>query len=124
MQNMGPPLPLPAPAPKRFYTVQRVNGNGGNGKGDGVAGPHKHTLEDSDRVKKNSVTRWMAKNEKDNKKKVQVSRLLLSYLVRWTCNKSLGVHPFTCWRSTRTSFEFSGDRHCLKQLAVASCSET
>jgi hypothetical protein len=57
--------------PKKFYTLQRVNGNGGNGKGDGVAGPHKHSLEESDRVKKNSVLRWMMKNEKD-KKKVQV----------------------------------------------------
>jgi glutathione S-transferase len=57
---------------KKFYTIQRVNGNGGNGKGDGVAGPHKHTLEESDRVKKNSVQRWLTKNERE-KKKVQVS---------------------------------------------------
>ncbi|KAF2639771.1 hypothetical protein P280DRAFT_499310 [Massarina eburnea CBS 473.64] len=53
---------------QKFYTIQRVNGNGGNGKGDGVAGPHKHTLEDSDRVKKNSVQRWLMKNERDKKK--------------------------------------------------------
>lgn len=52
----------------RYYTIQRVNGNGGNGKGDGVAGPHKHTLEDSDRVKKNSVTRNLLKDEKERKK--------------------------------------------------------
>jgi hypothetical protein len=49
-----------------------VNGNGGNGKGDGVAGPHKHTLEESDRVKKNIVIRTLVKSEKDVKK-VQVS---------------------------------------------------
>ncbi|KAH9870660.1 hypothetical protein IAQ61_006138 [Plenodomus lingam] len=66
----GPPL-SPGPPPKKFYTFQRVNGNGGNGKGDGVAGPHKHTLEESDRVKKNSVLRWQAKMEKDDRKKVQ-----------------------------------------------------
>ncbi|KAF9740539.1 hypothetical protein PMIN06_001615 [Paraphaeosphaeria minitans] len=54
--------------PKKFYTLQRVNGNGGNGKGDGVAGPHKHTLEDSDRVKKNSVQRWLMKNEREKKR--------------------------------------------------------
>ena len=60
-----------ASTPKRYFTIQRVNGNGGNGKGDGVAGPHKHTLEDSDRVKKNSVQRWMLKDEKE-KKKTQV----------------------------------------------------
>ncbi|KAF2197088.1 hypothetical protein GQ43DRAFT_444542 [Delitschia confertaspora ATCC 74209] len=59
-------------AQKKIYTMQRVNGNGGNGKGDGVAGPHKHTLEESDRVKKNSVMRWMMKNGKEiiGKKKV------------------------------------------------------
>ncbi|KAH7095709.1 glutathione S-transferase [Paraphoma chrysanthemicola] len=66
----GPPS-LPRPPPKKFYTLQRVNGNGGNGKGDGVAGPHKHTLEESDRVKKNSVIRWLAKLEKDDRKKSQ-----------------------------------------------------
>ena len=64
---------LPGPPPKKFYTFQRVNGNGGNGKGDGVAGPHKHTLEESDRVKKNSVMRWQAKIDKDDRKKAQVS---------------------------------------------------
>lgn len=62
--------------PSRFYTLQRVNGNGGNGKGDGVAGPHKHTLEESDRVKKNSVQRWLMKNERE-KKKAQVRFSLL-----------------------------------------------
>lgn len=67
--------------PKKFYTLQRVNGNGGNGKGDGVAGPHKHSLEESDRVKKNSVLRWMMKNEKD-KKKVQVSTAVF-FSIEW-----------------------------------------
>lgn len=56
---------------KKFYTIQRVNGNGGNGKGDGVAGPHKHQLEESDRVKKNSVVRWLMKNDRE-RKKIQV----------------------------------------------------
>ncbi len=56
---------------QRYYTIQRVNGNGGNGKGDGVAGPHKHTLEESDKVKKNSVQRHFIKEEKE-KKKTQV----------------------------------------------------
>jgi hypothetical protein len=50
-----------------------VNGNGGNGKGDGVPGPHKHSLQESDRVKKNSVLRWQAKVEKGDRKKPQVS---------------------------------------------------
>lgn len=52
----------------RFYTIQRVNGNGGNGKGDGVPGPHKHNLADSDNIKKNSVQRHMIKLDKDEKK--------------------------------------------------------
>jgi glutathione S-transferase len=46
---------------QRLWTIQRVNGNGGNGKGDGVAGPHKHTLERSDEIKKNSVQRLLAR---------------------------------------------------------------
>lgn len=58
----------PGATGKRYYTIQRVNGNGGNGKGDGVAGPHKHTLEESDRVKKNSVQRWLINKTKEEKK--------------------------------------------------------
>jgi len=61
-------LPMPGSNGKRFFTIQRVNGNGGNGKGDGVAGPHKHTLADSDRVKKNSIQRQLLKDEKEMKK--------------------------------------------------------
>ncbi|KAG9255025.1 uncharacterized protein F5Z01DRAFT_620901 [Emericellopsis atlantica] len=53
---------------QKFWTVQRVNGNGGNGKGDGVAGPHRHSLQKSDEIKKNSVQRWLAKQEKETKK--------------------------------------------------------
>lgn len=52
----------------KLYTIQRVNGNGGNGKTDGVGGGHRHTLEDSDRVKKNSVHRYLLKKSKDEKK--------------------------------------------------------
>jgi hypothetical protein len=59
-------------AGQRFWTIQRVNGNGGNGKGDGVAGPHRHTLERSDEIKKSSVQRFMAMRDKEVKK-TQVS---------------------------------------------------
>lgn len=52
----------------RYYTLQRVNGNGGNGKSDGVPGAHKHTLVESDRIKKNSIQRLSAKKDKDEKK--------------------------------------------------------
>lgn len=66
------PFQLPRSHPglhgARYFTIQRVNGNGGNGKGDGVAGPHKHTLADSDKVKKNSVLRWMVREGKGARK--------------------------------------------------------
>ncbi|KAF2842471.1 hypothetical protein M501DRAFT_1022452 [Patellaria atrata CBS 101060] len=51
----------------KYYTIQRVNGNNGNGKNDGVSGGHKHTLQDSDRIKKNSVIRFAVKDEKEKK---------------------------------------------------------
>jgi glutathione S-transferase len=63
----------PGAGGQRYYTIQRVNGNGGNGKGDGVPGPHKHTLADSDRIKKNSVQRFVMKKDKEEKK-TQVCR--------------------------------------------------
>jgi hypothetical protein len=69
---------------KRWYTIQRVKGNPGGGAVRGTADPdddeadqslidsstrdHKHTLEDSDRIKKNSVQRWMMKEEKEKKR--------------------------------------------------------
>lgn len=53
---------------ERFFTIQRVNGNGANGKNDGIGGGHRHTLADSDRVKKSSVQRH-AQNEVRNKRK-------------------------------------------------------
>lgn len=73
MLTPGPTLsensPLAANGQK-LYTIQRVNGNGGNGKTDGIGGGHRHTLEDSDRVKKNSVHRYLLKKSKDEKKAV------------------------------------------------------
>ncbi|KAF4947254.1 hypothetical protein FGADI_10563 [Fusarium gaditjirri] len=64
-------------AGQRLWTIQRVNGNGGNGKGDGVAGPHKHTLERSDKIKRNSVQRYLASqgDVKRDKEKAQVSHI-------------------------------------------------
>ncbi|KAF7170098.1 hypothetical protein CNMCM5623_002647 [Aspergillus felis] len=60
---------------ERFFTIQRVNGNGANGKNDGVGGGHRHTLEESDRVKKNSVQRYLLKEAKEKKKAVTLPRL-------------------------------------------------
>ncbi|KAJ5884233.1 hypothetical protein N7504_011805 [Penicillium tannophilum] len=53
---------------QRYFTIQRVNGNGANGKNDGVSGGHRHTLEESDRVKKNSVQRHFLKEDKNRRK--------------------------------------------------------
>ncbi|KAK5634743.1 hypothetical protein RRF57_010456 [Xylaria bambusicola] len=52
----------------KYWTIQRVNGNGGNGKGDGVPGPHKHTLQKSDEIKKSTVQRFLAAQEKEARK--------------------------------------------------------
>ncbi|KAE8361191.1 hypothetical protein BDV27DRAFT_148049 [Aspergillus caelatus] len=66
----NPPLPEGHPGAngQRFFTIQRVNGNGANGKNDGVSGGHRHTLEESDRVKKNSVQRYLLKEAREKKK--------------------------------------------------------
>lgn len=84
--NQGIPHDHPGRTGQRYYTIQRVNGNGGNGKGDGVAGPHKHTLEMSDQVKKNTVQRFLMKKDKEEKK-TQVSadhyEFLLGTTVIW-----------------------------------------
>jgi hypothetical protein len=73
----NPPLPEGHPGAngQRFFTIQRVNGNGANGKNDGVSGGHRHTLEASDRVKKNSVQRLLLKEARDRKKSFSVSEL-------------------------------------------------
>jgi len=68
----------PGATGQRYYTIQRVNGNGGNGKGDCVPGPHKHGLLESDRVKKNSVQRFIMKRDKEEKK-TQVSLKTFSH---------------------------------------------
>lgn len=52
----------------RYFTIQRVNGNGANGKNDGISGGHRHTLEESDRIKRNTVQRHFLKEDKERKK--------------------------------------------------------
>ena len=64
----------------RYYTIQRVNGNGANGKGDGTAGAHKHTIEDSDKVKKSSIHRHFIKEEKERRKS------LVSFIFHSRCH--------------------------------------
>ena len=62
------PLGHPGANGAKYYTIQRVNGNTAGGKSDTAGGPHKHTLEESDRVKKNSVQRTLLKEAKEKKK--------------------------------------------------------
>ncbi|KIW06987.1 uncharacterized protein PV09_02645 [Verruconis gallopava] len=57
----------PMQVTKRFYTIQRVNGTGPNAK-EGENGRHKHTIEESDRIKKNSVIRWLAMQDREKRK--------------------------------------------------------
>ena len=57
----------PATKGARYFTIQRVNGAGGTDENDEVH-LHKHTLEDSDRIKKNSVQRGLLKDEKAKKR--------------------------------------------------------
>ncbi|KAJ5505714.1 Glutathione S-transferase/chloride channel C-terminal [Penicillium expansum] len=65
--NPGLPPNHPGSNGGRYFTLQRVNGNGANGKNDGVSGGHQHTLEESDRVKKSSVQRYVLKEKKDKR---------------------------------------------------------
>ncbi|KAJ6149338.1 hypothetical protein N7471_000537 [Penicillium samsonianum] len=69
MLTPNPSLPPNHPGSNggRYFTIQRVNGNGANGKNDGVSGGHQHTLEESDRVKKSSVQRYVLKEKKDKR---------------------------------------------------------
>lgn len=62
---------LPGTNGERYFTITRINGLGGNAKSDGVSGGHKHSLEESDRVKKSSVARHFL-NEEKQKSKAQV----------------------------------------------------
>ncbi|KZF26392.1 hypothetical protein L228DRAFT_264793 [Xylona heveae TC161] len=83
MLSPTPQSRLPSQLPlrgTRYYTIQRVNGNGGNGKGDGIAGPHKHTLEESDRIKKNSVMRHILKEEREIKKVQTLPMIILPFV--------------------------------------------
>ena len=68
---------LPGADGKTFYSIQRVNGTAQSGQTDQAAsGEHKHDLETSDRIKKNSIVREFTKTKKE-RKKVKVSCFFL-----------------------------------------------
>lgn len=59
----------PGAGGKKWYLVQRVSGTDREGEeADGRDLDHKHTLEESDRIKKNSVQRWLLAQAKEKKK--------------------------------------------------------
>lgn len=89
---------------RKLYTIQRVNGTGAGGGAEGsMPGPHQHTLEQSDRVKRNSVVRWVEAREKEKKKAqvcealfmVKQKSLLLLFFAR--CGE-VGLHVARCVR--------------------------
>jgi hypothetical protein len=92
--NQGVPDNHPGRTGERYYTIQRVNGNGGNGKGDGVAGPHKHTLEMSDQVKKNTVQRHVMKKDKEEKKTQVSHKGFAAFLLQMQAFVCVVVHLF------------------------------
>jgi hypothetical protein len=67
-------------ATTRFYTIQRVNGTGPNAK-EGESGKHRHTLEESDRIKRNSVIRSLATQDREKRKAKAPVRTILVYLL-------------------------------------------
>jgi glutathione S-transferase len=83
---------LPVTSDQKFWTIQRVNGNGGNGKGDGVAGPHKHTLEKSDEIKKSTVVRYLMEIDKKAKKSQKPVQRKASGLALSTAKKHAKDH--------------------------------
>ena len=107
--------PEPGNDGARYYTIQRVNGNGANGKGDGTAGAHKHTIEESDKVKKSSIHRYFIKEEKEKRKSL-VS--YLCFVVMYTSRK-----PQACFFKAATNYvglhaprsEIARRRHCKKK---------
>ncbi len=60
---------------RRYFTIQRVNGTGTQGSGLGCG--HQHSLEDSDRIKKNSVQRILLREDKERKRSVVCLSLLI-----------------------------------------------
>ncbi|PYI12475.1 glutathione transferase [Aspergillus sclerotiicarbonarius CBS 121057] len=103
--SLNPPLPEGHPGVngQRFFTIQRVNGNGANGKNDGVSGGHRHTLEESDRVKKNSVQRYLLKEVREKKRPLRLLKPLpfggLSSRIPSIASTRLMVFRSDCFRT-------------------------
>lgn len=86
-EQQGVGLVGPSPAlgegQGRYFTIQRVDGNKVNGKYDESGkGGHRHTLEESDRVKKNSVQRALLKEARERKTAGVRTVLCWTYFLR------------------------------------------
>ncbi|RMZ80310.1 hypothetical protein DV738_g2809, partial [Chaetothyriales sp. CBS 135597] len=76
---LGPARRFPPGHPgangKKWYTIQRVNNVSDGGEADpdtdGHPLDHKHNLEESDRIKKNSVERWQLQQEKEKRQSLK-----------------------------------------------------
>lgn len=106
----NPTLPEghPGVTGERFFTIQRVNGNGANGRNEGVGGGHRHTLEDSDRVKKNSVQRHVLNEARDRKKPNQVRTFIPLHCL--PCPTPMESRPCFC-RFVRKSIQTTALLH-------------
>lgn len=88
---------LPGSDGSRYYSIQRINGSNPSGKGETTTnGVHKHTLEESDRVKRNSVQRYFLKEEKV-KRRTQVSCI-------FSCNSNSALSAHTTFWKFRVPF--------------------
>lgn len=99
---------------RRYYTIQRVNGNGKNGRNDGVIGGHRHTLEESDRVKKNSVQRALLKDKGKKKGTVRYD----STVINWCCWLLCDLFNAVGWRGFLASPRRSELRHSWHRLQL------
>lgn len=113
--------PYPGNDGARYYTVQRVNGNGANGKGDGTAGSHKHTIEDSDNVKKSSIHRHFLREQKERKRSM-VSNIYL-VLASWSPAFKAALHYFHLHRaqirgSSSSSFRDEGQTSSSEYIHI------
>lgn len=104
----------------RYYTIQRVNG-GASGK-ENEGGGHKHTLDESDAIKKNSVKRKMLKEEKE-KKRTDVSVLFFrsSYIC---CSRAILWRPQSSYQNVRASYGMlSGAQNIMHVAHQRSCTQ-
>ena len=101
------PAGHPGAEGKKWYTIQRVN-NAAEDALEPTDGSHildhKHTLEDSDRIKKNSVQRWQLALEKSNRQSTRGTKPSRTDGASAAANKNYASLPyFASGAAARTS---------------------